>query len=194
VQHHDFAQIRQRFVQRDALYELHSQARASPAAAEGSSETCLIRLDSEGVTWLMMEVRMASFAPRDRGHVHEGVVFLQIDMAVGLAEGRFGLEPLGVDEPSMTISASAGTSRSTVLAFHDVHGGADEPPATSSSSRDSAIFCVETKVMAGGAPNTTAAGIFCAALLVFQPVRVNPGRNSRDGFMPRRRRVFTWPR
>ena len=30
--------------------------------------------------------------PRDRGHLHEGVVLLEIDVAVRLAEGRLGLE------------------------------------------------------------------------------------------------------
>ena len=36
--------------------------------------------------------------PRDRGDVHEGVVFLQIDVAVRFAERRFRLQQLGVDE------------------------------------------------------------------------------------------------
>ena len=36
--------------------------------------------------------------PRDRGHLHEGVVFLQIDVAVRFAERRLRLQQLGVDQ------------------------------------------------------------------------------------------------
>src|SRR6185503_18983795 len=39
-------------------------------------------------------------APRDAGDLHERVVLLQVHVAVRLAEGRFGLEVLGVD-PSL---------------------------------------------------------------------------------------------
>ena len=37
-------------------------------------------------------------APRDRGHVHEGVVFLEIHVAVGFAEAAFRLQTFRVDE------------------------------------------------------------------------------------------------
>ena len=55
-------------------------------------------LNSLGVTWLMKEVRIGLPPPRDRGHLHEGVVFLQVDVAVRFAERRLGLEQLGVDQ------------------------------------------------------------------------------------------------
>ena len=35
---------------------------------------------------------------RDRRHLHEGVVFLQVDVAVRLAERRLGLQQFGVDQ------------------------------------------------------------------------------------------------
>ncbi len=42
------------------------------------------------------EDRMA--AARDRGYAHESVVFLQVHVAVGLAERRLGLQHLGIDQ------------------------------------------------------------------------------------------------
>ena len=58
----------------------------------------LIRLDSDGVTWEMIEVSIGVAPPRDAGHVHIGVEFLQVDVAVGFAERRLRLEIFGVDE------------------------------------------------------------------------------------------------
>ena len=57
-----------------------------------------ITLDSLGVTWLMIEVRIGVAPPRDGGDVHVGVVFLRVDVAVRLAERAFGLEEFGADE------------------------------------------------------------------------------------------------
>ena len=34
----------------------------------------------------------------DRGHLHEGIVFLQVHVAVGLAERSLGLQNFGVDQ------------------------------------------------------------------------------------------------
>ena len=114
--------------------------------------------------------------PRDRGHLHEGVVLLQIDVAVRLAERRLGLEIFGVDKPSTTISASAGTSRSTVFAFTTLIGAPTSAPATWSSSSVSGSFCAEAKAMQGGAPSTTAAGSFLTPLVAdLFPVRVDAG-------------------
>ena len=61
--------------------------------------------------------------------------------------------------PSTTISASAGTSRSTVLARTTFSGWPTSPPAMSNSQTDSGNFSVEVKVTQGGAPSTTAAGM-----------------------------------
>ena len=78
---------------------------------------------------------------RDRGDPHRHVVFLERDVAVRFAERRFGLAVLGVDQPSMTISASAGTSRSTVFALTTLIGAPASPPATVNSSTPTGSFC-----------------------------------------------------
>ena len=49
-------------------------------------------------------------------------------MAVAFAERPFRLEQVGVDQPSMTISESAGTTRSTVLQ-RTVRTGLPDQPA-----------------------------------------------------------------
>jgi len=36
--------------------------------------------------------------PGDCGHLHEGIVFLQVDVAVRFAERRLGLQQLGIDQ------------------------------------------------------------------------------------------------
>src|SRR4249919_986239 len=58
----------------------------------------------------------------------------------------------------MTISASAGTSRSTVLARVTLMGPPASAPATASSSRVSGNFCTEAYEITGGQPTTTAQG------------------------------------
>ncbi len=63
----------------------------------GSIATRRITLDSLGVTWLMNEVRIGMPPAGDRGHLHEGIVFLHVDVAVRLAERRLGLKGLGTD-------------------------------------------------------------------------------------------------
>ena len=63
-------------------------------------------------------------------------------------------------KPSITISASAGTSRSTVLAFTTLIGAPTRAPATCNSSSVSGSFCTDAKVTTGGAPSTTAQGNF----------------------------------
>ena len=61
-------------------------------------------------------------------------------------------------KPSITISASAGTSRSTVFARTTLTGAPTRPPATWNSTTVSGSFCTDVNVMQGGAPSTTAAG------------------------------------
>ena len=99
--------------------------------------------------------------PRDRGHVHVGVVFLQVDVAVRFAERRFGLEIFGVDE---ALDHDLGFRRHQQidgLRLHHVDRRADERAGDVAARRAfSGIFCTEAKVTHGGAPSTTAAGSF----------------------------------
>ena len=64
--------------------------------------------------------------PRDRGHVHEGVELLQVDVAVRFAERRLGLEIFGVDE---ALDDDLGLGRHQEidgLRLHDVDRRADQ--------------------------------------------------------------------
>ena len=58
----------------------------------------LIRLDSLGVTCEMIEVRIASRRRVMQVTSMIGVEFLQVDVAVRLADRTLGLEIFGVDE------------------------------------------------------------------------------------------------
>src|SRR5207237_2927901 len=70
-------------------------------------------------------------------------------------------------QPSTTISDSAETRRSTVLAFTTLIGAPTSPPATCSSSIDSGTFCADVKATQGGAPSTTAAASFWPFFFAF---------------------------
>ncbi len=120
----------------------------------------LIRLDSDGVTWEMIEVRMASFrrvmAVTSMKALNSCRFTCPWDSPKGASGSRYSVSM----KPSITISASAGTSRSTVLAFTTLIGAPTSAPATCSSSSVSGNFCTEANVTQGGAPSTTAQGSF----------------------------------
>ena len=66
-------------------------------------------------------------AARDRGDVHEGVIFLQVHVAVRFAEAAFRLEPLGVD---IAFDDDLGFRRHDQidgLGLADADRGADQP-------------------------------------------------------------------
>ena len=65
-------------------------------------------------------------APRDRGHLHEGVVFLQVDVAVRFAERRLGLEVFGVDEALDDDLGFRRHQQIDGLRLHDVDRRADQ--------------------------------------------------------------------
>ena len=88
--------------------------------------------------------------PRDGGDVHVGVVFLRVDVAVRLAERASGSRNSVPMRPSMMISASAGTRRSTVSGPHYVDRPPASPPATASSSRSSGTLWPEAYETTGG--------------------------------------------
>ena len=55
-------------------------------------------LDSLGVTWLMIGANTGLRLVGDRGDLHRHVVGFERDIAVALAERRFGLEHSGIDQ------------------------------------------------------------------------------------------------
>ena len=126
----------------------------------GSMPISLIRLDSDGVTCEMIEVRMASLrrvmAVTSMKALNSCRFTWPCDSPNGASGSRYSVSM----KPSITISASAGTNRSTVLAFTTLIGAPTSAPATCSSSSVSGNFCTEAKVTTGGAPSTTAQGSF----------------------------------
>ena len=109
----------------------------------------LIRLDSDGVTCEMIEVRMASFrrvmAVTSMKALNSCRLTWPCDSPNGASGSRYSVSM----KPSITISASAGTSRSTVFAFTTLIGAPTSAPATCSSSSVSGSFCTEAKVTHG---------------------------------------------
>ena len=91
-------------------------------------------LDSLGVTWLMMDVRIGLLAMRDRGHVHVGIVFLQVDMPVRFAEWPFRLEELRADVSLDDIFGLRRHQQIDGLRAGDVMGPFANEPATAISS------------------------------------------------------------
>ena len=76
--------------------------------------------------------------------VHEGVVFLQVDVAVRFAERRLRLERRGVDQAfdhDLGFRRHHADRRS--CARTTLIGAPASAPATASSSRLSGIFCTE---------------------------------------------------
>ena len=113
--------------------------------------------------------------PRDRGDVHEGVVFLQIDVAVGFAERRFRLQQLGVDQ---ALDHDLGFRRHQEidgLAAHDVDRAAGD------GARDRKLVEIVGELLHRriGHDRRTAdhdrAGQRLAARLVLLPVGVDAG-------------------
>ena len=80
-------------------------------------------------------------------------------MAVGFAERAFRLQELESIKPSMTISESAGTSRSLVMQRTVLIGSPSSAPATPISSKSMASFCGPVKKITGAQPITMATGI-----------------------------------
>ena len=64
--------------------------------------------------------------PRDRGHVHEGVEFLQIDVAVRFAEWRLRLEIFGIDVTFDDDLRFGRHQQIDCLRLHHVDGRADQ--------------------------------------------------------------------
>ena len=81
-------------------------------------------------------------------------------MAVGFAERRFRLQPLGVDE---SLDHDLRFRRDQQIDGHGLHHvdrRAHETARDFELVEVLGIFWAETKVTAGGPPSTTAAGIF----------------------------------
>ena len=98
-------------------------------------------------------------------------------------------------KPSTTISASAGTIKSTVLALHTRIGDPTSPPATASSSRCFGSLWTDAKVIAGGAPSKSATGIFFSPrALNFSQCSWMPWFSSISGFIPIRVGLLTMAR
>ena len=118
-------------------------------------------LDSLGVTSLMIEV--------NSGLRLRVMAVTRIDMLKSSSATWPWLSPNGPSgssssvsiRPSTTISASAGISRSTVLARVTRIGRPARPPATAISSWSTASFCGPVKATTGAQPTTMAHGIGC---------------------------------
>ena len=131
----------------------------------------MTRLDSLGVTWLMIEANTGFLPVRDRGHLHRHVVGFERDIAVALAERRLGLELLRIDQ---ALDHDLGVGRHVEVdgdAFHHRHRPAGEPAGTPSSSRSTSSFCAPVNSTTGAAPTTIAIGIGSLRLLYFSQCR-----------------------
>ena len=125
----------------------------------GSNATFFITLDSLGVTWLMIET--------NTGLRLCVIAVTRIDMLKSSSATWPWLSPNGPSgsssslsiRPSITISASAGTCRSTVAALAMRMGAPANPPATAISSRSIGSFCGPVNSTTGAQPMTMAQGI-----------------------------------
>ena len=79
--------------------------------------------------------------------------------------GPSGSSSSGSIRPSITSSASAGTSRSTLTHFAIRTGAPASPPATAISSKSIGSFIGPVNITVGAAPITKAHGIGVFALL-----------------------------
>ena len=93
-------------------------------------------------------------------------------MPVTFAERALRLEQSGSISPSITISASAGTSQSMVTQRATRTGAPASAPATAISSTSSASFCGPVNNTTGAAPTTIAHGIGVFILRSLTPVLV----------------------
>ena len=112
---------------------------------------------------------------RDRGDVHEGVVFLQIDVAVGFAERRFRLQQFGVDQALDHDLGFRWHQQVDGLAAHDVNGPAGD------RARDRKLVEIVGELLHGcirhdrRTADDDRAGQRLAARFVFLPVGVDAG-------------------
>ena len=119
----------------------------------------MITLDSLGVTWLMIDTKTGA-----RLWV---IAVTCIDMLKSSSatwpwlspNGPSGSRSSGSIRPSITISASAGTSQSMVTHLTVRIGAPASAPATAISSKSSASFCGPVNTTTGAAPITIAQGI-----------------------------------
>ena len=129
--------------------------------------TFLSTLDSLGVTWLMVDAKT--------GVCLWVIAVTRMDMLKSSSatwpwlspNGPSGSSRSGSIIPSITISASAGTLRSTVTALAIRIGAPASPPATAISSRSTASFIPPVNMATGVQPMTIAQGIGSRRLLYF---------------------------
>ena len=157
------------------LTHLMPRPSRKPCSSSGSSDTRLIRLDSLGVTWLMIEVRIGVAPPRDRGHLHIGVVFLQIHVAVGFAERRFGFQPFGVDIAFDDDFGFRGNQQIDRDRLHHIDRRTDQPAGDFQLVEGFGNFLRRDEGDRGRRAEHHRGRHFFAALFVFQPMRVDAG-------------------
>ena len=92
-------------------------------------------LDSDGVTWLMMEHRTASRRRVMQVTSMNGLYSLGLTWPWDSPNGASGSSHSVSTKPSTMISASAGTITGTVRASVTRMGAFTRPPATENSSR-----------------------------------------------------------
>src|SRR5712692_3839213 len=173
-EYHHLAQIRERLVHRNALHALDAERIAQVMGIE--------RLERDALD----EARLARghlrddggedrvLAAGDAGHLHESVVLLQVDVAVRLAERRFGLEILGVDIPFDDDLGFGRYEQVDGLRFYDVDRRADEPSGHVQLVQRLRHFLRRGKRHARRRTQDDRRGQLLAARLHFLPVGVDP--------------------
>ena len=113
--------------------------------------------------------------PRDRGDVHEGIVFLQIDVAVRLTERRLGLEEFGVDQSFNDDLGFGRDQEIDGLAAHHIDRRPGEPAG------DRQLIEIFRQFLNRGIGHKRRSADhdrtwhWLAARLVFEPMRVDAG-------------------